>query len=46
MMTPDRQGQAGVDSDTFDKGVNNVVKDMDMEYPPEWRLGRSNRRKP
>lgn len=46
MMKPDRQGEAGVDGDTFDKGVNNVVKDMDMAYPPEWRLGRSNRRKP
>ena len=29
-----------------DKGLNNVVKDVDMDYPPEWRLARSNRKKP
>jgi enoyl-CoA hydratase/carnithine racemase len=28
------------------KGLNNVVKDVDMAYPPEWRLGRGNRKKP
>lgn len=46
MMTPDRKGQAGVDGDTFSKGVNNVVKDLDMQYPPEWRMGMGNRKKP
>ena len=46
MMTNDRKGEAGVDADTFDKGLNNVVKDIDMDYPPEWRLGMSNRKKP
>ena len=30
----------------FEKGLNNVVKDKDLEYPPEWRLSRSGRRKP
>ena len=29
-----------------DRGLNEVVKDMDMEYPPEWRLAFSNRKKP
>lgn len=28
-----------------ERGLNNVVKDVDMDYPPEWRLARSNRRK-
>jgi len=46
LMTPDRKGDTGVDSDTFSKGVNNVVKDIDMLYPPEWRMGMGNRKKP
>lgn len=46
MMRNDRKNQAGVDSETFDKGLNNVVKDIDMLYPPEWRMGMSNRKKP
>jgi enoyl-CoA hydratase/carnithine racemase len=29
-----------------DKGLNNVVKDVDMLYPPEWRMAHSNRKKP
>jgi hypothetical protein len=32
--------------DVFDKGLNNIVKDNDMDYPAEWRLSRSGRRKP
>ena len=31
---------------TFEKGLNNVVKDNDMNFPPEWRLSRSGRAKP
>jgi enoyl-CoA hydratase len=46
MMTNDRNPQAGVGEDTFSKGLNNVVKDIDMSYPPEWRMGRANRKKP
>ncbi len=46
MMTPDRKGQVGVDEETFSKGLNNTVKDMDMSYPPEWRMGMGNRKKP
>jgi len=29
-----------------ERGLNNVVKDVDMLYPPEWRLAHSNRKKP
>jgi hypothetical protein len=25
--------------------LNNIVKDMDMAYPPEWRLSKGNRLK-
>ena len=46
LMSSDHNKQPGVDSETFEKGLNNVVKDIDMSYPPEWRLGMSNRKKP
>jgi len=46
MMKNDRRGDVQLGDDVFDKGLNNIVKDMDMDYPPEWRLSRSNRRKP
>ena len=32
--------------DTFEKGLNNAVKDNDALFPPEWRLSRSGRKKP
>ena len=32
--------------DTFEKGLNNAVKDNDSLFPPEWRLSRSGRKKP
>ena len=31
---------------TFEKGLNNAVKDNDLNFPPEWRLSRSGRAKP
>jgi enoyl-CoA hydratase len=46
MMKADRAGDVQLGAEVFGKGLNNVVKDLDMEYPPEWRLSRSNRRKP
>jgi enoyl-CoA hydratase len=46
MMKNDRQDDVKLGADAFGKGLNNVVKDLDMEYPPEWRLSRSNRKKP
>jgi enoyl-CoA hydratase/carnithine racemase len=39
-------GELRLDDETFDKGVNNAVKDNDDLYPPEWRLSKSGRRKP
>lgn len=42
----DRASDVEFGSETFEKGLNNVVKDMDMQYPPEWRLQRANRKKP
>jgi enoyl-CoA hydratase len=29
-----------------ERGLNNVVKDRDMLYPPEWRMAKSNRARP
>jgi hypothetical protein len=47
MMKPDRQNDVTLGDNVFkERGLNNVVKDIDMDYPPEWRLGKSNRRKP
>ncbi|SEQ44291.1 Enoyl-CoA hydratase/carnithine racemase [Solimonas aquatica] len=46
MMKNDRAADVQIGGDVFGKGLNNVVKDLDMEYPPEWRLSRGNRRKP
>jgi len=38
-------GELRLDDETFDKGVNNAVKDNDDLYPPEWRLSKSGRKK-
>ncbi len=46
MMKSDTAADVQLGAEVFGKGLNNVVKDMDMEYPPEWRLSRSNRKKP
>jgi hypothetical protein len=47
MMKNDADNDVKLGDDVFKKqGLNNVVKDVDMGYPPEWRLARSNRRKP
>ena len=45
-MTEDRQSEVVLGNDTFGKGLNNVVKDKDLLYPPEWRLSHSGRKKP
>ena len=42
----DRPADVEFGGETFEKGLNNVVKDMDMAYPPEWRLQKANRKKP
>jgi enoyl-CoA hydratase/carnithine racemase len=46
MMKNDKKSDVQLGEDVFGKGLNNVVKDLDMQYPPEWRLSRSNRKKP
>lgn len=46
VMTNDRETDVEFGGEVFEKGLNNVVKDVDMEYPPEWRLQRGNRKKP
>lgn len=46
-MKPDRPGEVDLfDPEVLRQGLNNVVKDVDMDYPPEWRMSRSNRKKP
>ena len=47
MMKNDLADDVQLGDDVFkNKGLNNVVKDIDMDYPPEWRMSRSNRKKP
>src|SRR5882724_209679 len=45
-MKSDSTEDMAVTGDSYKSGLNNLVKDFDMGYPPEWRLSRSNRRKP
>ena len=42
----DKDNDVDLTEGTFGKGLNNVVKDNDMNFPPEWRLSRSGRKKP
>lgn len=35
-----------LDDGTFEKGINNAVKDNDALFPPEWRLSKGARRQP
>jgi len=46
MIRNDVQNTVDLTAGTFEKGLNNVVKDNDMNFPPEWRLSRSGRAKP
>jgi enoyl-CoA hydratase/carnithine racemase len=46
MITNDVANTVDLTGGTFEKGLNNVVKDNDMNFPPEWRLSRSGRAKP
>ena len=46
MVTPDAQGELGVDAATFEKGLANAVKDNDAQFPPEWRLSMKGRKAP
>ncbi len=46
MIQNDQENDVDLTEGTFNKGLNNVVKDNDMNFPPEWRLSRSGRSKP
>ena len=46
LIQNDQAGRRRPPEGTFEEGLNNVVKDNDMNYPPEWRLSRSGRKKP
>jgi hypothetical protein len=46
MIQNDRENDVDLTEGTFGKGLNNVVKDNDLNFPPEWRLSRSGRNKP
>jgi enoyl-CoA hydratase/carnithine racemase len=37
---------ANLSNETMDAGLNLAVKDNDSNFPPEWRLSRSGRRRP
>lgn len=45
LMTNDRQNDVQLGDEVFGKGLNNIVKDNDMNYPPEWRLSYGGRAK-
>ncbi len=45
MMSNDRVEDVQLGDDVFGKGLNNIVKDNDNAYPPEWRLSFSGRQK-
>lgn len=38
------EGGISVDEETFEKGLASVVKDNDMQYPPEWRMSMKGRK--
>jgi hypothetical protein len=46
LIQNDKDNDVDLTAGTFEKGLNNVVKDNDMNFPPEWRLSRSGRKKP
>ncbi|MFT3930624.1 MAG: enoyl-CoA hydratase/isomerase family protein [Spongiibacteraceae bacterium] len=46
VVAPDKKGSSDFGGDVFEKGLSNHVKDIDMQYPPEWRMSRGNRKKP
>jgi 1,4-dihydroxy-2-naphthoyl-CoA synthase len=39
-----KEDQLTLGEDTFDKGLNNAVKDNDLLFPPDWRLSFGGRR--
>jgi enoyl-CoA hydratase len=46
LMKNDSDIDLQLGAETFDKGLNNAVKDNDMNFPADWRLSLSGRKKP
>ncbi len=46
LMQNDSFDDVQLGDNVFGEGLNNIVKNNDMNYPPEWRLSRSGRKKP
>src|SRR4029077_7330783 len=46
LIQNDQANEVDLTEGTFARGLNNVVKDNDLNFPPEWRLSRSGRSKP
>jgi len=42
----DRTEDVELGDNVFNEGLNNIVKNNDMNYPPEWRLSHAGRKKP
>jgi hypothetical protein len=42
----DNSAEAGLGGKIMDGGVNNLVKNNDNRFPPEWRLSRTGREAP
>jgi len=46
LMQNDRAADVQLGDNVFGEGLNNIVKNNDLNYPPEWRLSMSGRKKP
>ncbi|MDE2303149.1 MAG: enoyl-CoA hydratase/isomerase family protein [Sphingomonadales bacterium] len=47
LMTDDKEGDVNLGkNNTFQQGIGNVVKNNDLNYPPEWRLSMKGRKQP
>ncbi len=46
LMQNDRMNDVQLGDGVFGEGLNNIVKNNDLNYPPEWRLSMSGRKKP
>jgi enoyl-CoA hydratase len=45
-LRDDSEKPANLSKETMDAGLNLTVKDNDSQFPPEWRLSKSGRRRP
>ena len=45
LITNDSSDDLTLGDDTFEKGLNNAVKDNDMQFPADWRLSYGGRKK-